>query len=363
MLGEVATIPMGNWSVYGEGDALYDAMLRDIAAATQSIRMESYIFASDRIGRRFLDALAQAAGRGVKVALRVDHAGSFFELSRSEVRVLRRAGVDFRWSRRWNPWRPWRLNRRNHRKLLIIDRSHAYLGGFNVHAPSSLVLHGPERWRDTHVRLDGPLVVVAAQIFDGCWADRIKPIPVPPAVAGRRLIPTSSRQCRHVWRCALQDAFKNANRRIWLTTPYFVPDRRLQKLLINAACSGADVRLLVPGKSDVAPAQWAARAAYSALLSAGVRIFEFVPRMLHAKTMLVDDHWAAVGTANLDYRSLFVNDEINLTDTTGELNGVLVRMFEQDLSRSSEVQVSPWRDRPWTSWFTETIGWVMRRWL
>ena len=354
---------MGSWSVFSEGDALYGEMLRDIAMASHSVRIESYILVADQIGTRFLSELAQAASRGVSVAMRVDHAGSFFTLPNAHIRGLRASGVDFRWSRRWT-WRyPWRLNRRNHRKLLIVDESSAYLGGFNIHESSSLRVHGPSRWRDTHLRFDGPLVAAATAIFDACREQRGQPVSATEAIEGRRLIPNSTRSCRRVWRCAVNDAVRAARSRIWVTTPYFVPDHRLQAQLIRAARQGVDVRLLVPAKSDVVPAQWAARAAYSSLLEAGVRIFEYAPRVLHAKTMLVDHTWASLGTANIDYRSFFVNDEINLTDATGELNGVMERLFNRDLEESVEIRFAPWRRRPWTSWLTESIGWVMRRWL
>lgn len=360
---ERATLEVGDRSVYAEGDLLYRAMLSDLEAATRSIRLESYIFASDGIGEAFFVALRAARQRGVSVVLRADHAGSFFTLAKTHMQRLRAHGIDFRWSRRWSLSSPLVFNRRNHRKLLVIDDQIAYLGGFNIHAPSSLRLSGASRWRDTHLRFVGPLAVVAAEIFDACREDSHERDRVPRAVGMTQLIPNGSPRCRHVWRCELHDALEEARTRIWVTTPYFVPDRRLQGQLCNAAIGGIDVRLLVPGKSDVPLAQWAARAAYARLLACGVRIYEYMPRVLHAKTMQVDDRWAAIGTANMDYRSLFVNDEINLVDREGRLNQVLCELFTTDLSESREIRDAPWRLRPWTELLTESIGWMMRRWL
>jgi cardiolipin synthase len=360
---ERATLEVGDRFVYAEGDLLFQAMLADLQAATRSIRLESYIFASDAVGAAFVSALLKAAQRGVSVALRTDHAGSFFTLARADIRRLRNNGVDFHWSRRWTPRHPLTFNQRNHRKLLIVDDQVVYLGGFNIHAPSSLRLQGPSRWRDTHLRFVGPLAAAAAEIFDSCREDAHEPVKGPPAVGMTQLIPNSSPRCRHVWRCALHDALQEARTRIWVTTPYFVPDRRLQKQLCDAAARGIDVRLLVPGKSDVPMAQWAARAAYARLLTCGVRIYEYLPRVLHAKTMLVDDRWAAIGTANMDYRSLFVNDEINLVDREGGLNHALCELFTADLAESQEIRDAPWRLRPWSALLTESIGWMMRRWL
>lgn len=231
-----------------------------------------------------------------------------------------------------------------------MDDQVAYLGGFNIHAPCSLHLYGPSRWRDTHPRFVGPLAVAAAKIFDACGEDTHRPIKVPPAIGTTQLIPNSSQRCRHVRRCELHAALRAARARIWVTTPYFVPDHRLQGLLCDAANRGVDVRLLVPGKCDVRLAQWAARAAYARLLTGGVRIYEYTPRVLHAKTMLVDDRWAAIGTANMDYRSLFVNDEINLDDREDGLNRVHGELFKTDLGESREILEATWRLRPWSHW-------------
>lgn len=360
---ERSTLEIDGRSVYTEGDLLYEAMLEDLQGATHSVRLESYIFASDAVGSAFLAALMAAARRGVMVAVRADHAGSFFTLAKADIWRLRDHGVDFHWSRRWSPAHPLVFNRRNHRKLLIVDERVAYLGGFNIHAPSSLRLSGPSRWRDTHVRFIGPVAAAAARIFDACREDAHGPVAVPTAVGLTQLIPNSSPRCGHVWRCELHGALQAAGDRIWVTTPYFVPDRRLQSQLCDAAIRGIDVRLLVPGKSDVRLAQWAARAAYARLLACGVRIYEYKPRMLHAKTMLVDDRWAAIGTANMDYRSLFVNDEINLVDREGGINQALCELFTTDLEEAREIRDASWRLRPLSELLTESIGWIMRRWL
>jgi cardiolipin synthase len=162
---ERSTLEAGTRSVYAEGDLLYDAMLADLHAATRSIRLESYIFVSDAVGAAFFTALLAAAQRGVSVALRADYAGSFFTLAKADIRRLQSHGVDFHWSRRWRSGRPLTFNRRNHRKLLIVDDQVAYVGGFNIHAPCSLRLHGPSRWRDTHLRFVGPLAVAGAGDF------------------------------------------------------------------------------------------------------------------------------------------------------------------------------------------------------
>lgn len=349
------------FTLFVEGDALYDAMLADLAGAQRAIRLESYIFADDEIGSRFVEALEDAAQAGIATTLRLDAAGSWGGLSRSSRATLDRSGVALRWSRAWSWRHPWVFHRRNHRKLLIVDDRVAYLGGFNIHRDSSRRVVGESRWRDTHVRIAGPLVHDAMAVFDRYL--RLGRLWQPRTMRGLYLLPNRTARCRHRLRCAFNDRFAAARERVWLTTPYFVPDRHSQRRLCGAARRGVDVRLLVPGKSDVAIAQWASRAAYSRMLAAGVRIFEYQPRVLHAKTALVDRDWGTVGTANFDYRSFFVNDELNLIAEDPSFNAELAAQFERDLAESREVTAEPWRRRPWRAMVAEAIGWWARRWL
>ncbi len=344
---------------YIEGDALYADLRADIAAARSTIRLESYIFADDEAGEPILDLLASAAARGILVRLRIDAVGSWGMLSSARLAALRSAGVQLHWSRPWSWRRPLAYHRRNHRKLLVVDDTAAYLGGFNIHRDSSAAAVGPGRWRDTHLRFECELVQDAIRHFDA-----YPRAPWPPVThSGRQLVPNSNRRCRHVLHCEFTDAFRAARHRIWLTTPYFVPDQHSQAALRDAARRGLDVRLLVPGKSDVPITQWAARAAYGSLRAAGVRIWEYQSRVLHAKTVLVDDDWATVGTANFDYRSFFVNDELNLFEHGPALNGQLAGQFLLDLDDAAEVTEDWSRRRPWHSPFTQLIGWWARRWL
>jgi cardiolipin synthase A/B len=177
------------------------------------------------------------------------------------------------------------------------------------------------------------------------------------------LIPSATRHCRRRLRCEFDRAFRSARQRIWLTTPYFVPDRRLRRRLIRAARRGVDVRVLTPAKSDVPIAQWAAHALYSALLKHGVRVYEYQPRVLHAKTLLVDAGWASVGTANLDYRSLFVNAEVNLVASDEGFCEALAQHFRADLESSREIEQEHWQRRSWWHLARERLAWPLRRWL
>ena len=354
--------PDGNAvTLFGEGDPLYDAMLQDIAEASERVWIESYIFSDDGVGRKFVEELARCSARGVDVRARIDAIGSRFGFSGGLARRLHAAGVRFHWCHPWEWRRPWTFHRRNHRKLLVVDERSAYVGGFNISDLSSRRIRGESRWRDTHVRVTGPIVREAAAayesfmkgVLDWCGDER----------NSLYFFTNHVRQCRHRLRYVLRRRFAQARERIWLTTPYFVPDSTTQRELCSAAARGVDVRLLVPDKNDVRLVQWATRAAYSQLLNAGVRVFEYQPRTLHAKTLLVDHDWSTIGTANFDYRSFFINYELNLVGRSPRLNQALASLFEADLLVSNEVYGGSWAERPLAGRFTEIVGWAARHWL
>ncbi|GMQ88829.1 MAG: hypothetical protein BMS9Abin09_0267 [Gammaproteobacteria bacterium] len=353
----------GNTELFIEGDDLYQSMLASIASAQQRIQLESYIFADDEVGRLFSEALGERAQAGVDVRVHIDAAGSLFLVSRRLVRDMRKHGVWLRRFHRWSWRKPLRYNRRNHRKLLVIDEKTAYLGGFNIHRESSQAVFGKDRWRDTHVRISGRLAEHAAQLFDGFWRGYYRWVPSTPLDARSELVPNYSRDCREQLRCIFTDMFTRVEHSLYLTTPYFVPDRRTQRLLSTAARRGVDVRLLVPRKNDVKLARWAAQAAYEELLASGVRIFEYLPRLLHAKTAVVDGNYATVGTANLDYRSFFLNYELNLFTRDPGLCRQLQKQYETDLVDAEEIKPRQWAQRFWVSRLFEFIGWLARRWL
>jgi len=364
-----ASVSRGGWQepdgsgvmLFSEGDLLYEAMLSDISAARTRLWMESYIFEDDVIGQAFITQLADCAARGVEVRVRVDALGSRFGFSGGAAKRLGASGARFRWCHPWEWRRPWTYHRRNHRKLLVVDDSAAYLGGFNISQLNSRRAHGEARWRDTHVRLSGPVVEEAASAYTAFasgqlkWhGDEARPL---------HLLTNHARGCRHRLRCVLRQAFSDARERVWLTTPYFVPDSATQRQLCAAAERGVDVRVLVPGKNDVTLVQWAGRAAYSRLLRAGARVFEYEPRTLHAKTLLIDADWSTIGTANFDYRSFFINYELNLVARSVRLNAALAALFERDLQEAREIREQPWANRPLRARIAEFVGWSARHWL
>ena len=346
-----------------EGDLLFEAMLAAIANAKHEVWMETYIFADDEVGRRFTQALSERARAGVQVRLLVDALGSLFQFYHLLGRELKQAGVTVRHFHRWHWREPLQYNRRDHRKLLVVDGQEAFLGGFNIHHQSSKHYFGAARWRDTHTSFQGRLAQQAAELFDAFWHGDRHRLPKEETQASSVLVPNQSRACRRRLACIYADAFGSAEKQICLTTPYFVPDHRTQKVLLAAVKRGVEVRLLVPRTSDVRLARWAANAIYACLLDAGVRIFEYLPRMLHAKVFIVDGKWATLGTANLDYRSLFQNYELNLVSHDPDFCGRLQAQFEADLTEASAVCATRWRQRRWVPRLAELLGWSVRRWL
>ena len=349
--------------LYTEGDCLFESMLAAIGSAKEHVWMETYIFADDEVGRRFAQALSDRARAGVQVRLLVDALGSLFQFYQSMGTELEQSGVTVRHFHRWYWREPYRYNRRDHRKLLVVDGNEAFLGGFNIHRQSSQRYFGVARWRDTHVSFHGALALQAAQLFDAFWQGDRHRLPKEDPQASSVLVPNQTRACRRRLACIYDDFLGSAQAHVCLTTPYFVPDHRTQKALLAAVKRGVEVRLLVPRTSDVRLARWAANAVYAHLLDAGVKIFEYLPRMLHAKVAIVDGRWATLGTANLDYRSLFQNYELNLVSRDPDFCGLLQTQFETDLEEASEVCATGWRKRRWVPRLAELLGWSVRRWL
>lgn len=347
--------------VYGEGDDLYAAMLEDIGQARDAIRLESYIFAGDEIGWQFASALVERANAGVHVRVHVDAAGALFEGTDKLYRRLREGGAHARWFNRWR-WRdPWHYNRRNHRKLLVVDDRCVYLGGFNLHRESSRLLLGRRRWRDVHVRLAGRLAAPASVLFDELWEGRPAHTP-PPWDGAYRLVPNASRTCRRVLYCEYLEALAAAQVRITIATPYFVPDRRFRAALVTAVRRGVDVRVLLPVESDQRFVQWASHALVRPLARRGVQFFGYLPRMLHSKATLIDASWAMVGSANVDYRSFFINQELNLVSRDPLVCQQLDVLLQEDLSQACRLELAQ-RPGGYLRALAESLGHRLRRWL
>jgi cardiolipin synthase A/B len=345
----------GTVKSYTFGQDLFDDMLAAIEGAKTQILFESYIWKGDEVGERFKRALNDAAMRGVDVYAIYDGFANLvvsprFKRFGPRMKVLEyplyTAG-----------WRFFDLRRygRDHRKILVVDDEVGFVGGYNVGAAYAT------EWRDTHVRVTGPVVWDLKRSIADFWNLNRRN-----AQAGPLLLETPSdwepririhRNVPRLWmfpiRAMYIEAINRATRNIWMTQAYFIPDSDFIQALVAAARRGVDVRLVVPATSNHVVADWLSRGYYGELLGAGVRIFRFQDAMVHAKTATIDGQWSTVGTANLDRLSLSGNYEINVEFIDAGFAAELEKIFRTDSSNCLELTAAEWASRGIHKKFTE----------
>ena len=346
-----------------DGAATYDALLAAVAVAREHVHLEYYIYLPDRTGTALRDALVERARAGVQVRLLLDAVGSG-KVSRSFLKPLVDAGGEVAWFHpmrlRWFWKRPW-LNLRSHRKILVVDGQVGFTGGINITDAQDERLHD-DAYRDLHVRLEGDIVRSLQLVFVEDWTYASgqpplrlpMPAPRPGPIAAQVLVsgPDSSWEAIHRLHVG---AIHAARERVWLVTPYFVPGEAAMMSLTSAALGGLDVRLLVPKLSDSRLVTYAARSYFDDLLAAGVRIYEYGPRLLHTKALLCDDDLAIIGSANFDNRSFRLNFEVSVLFRDPEVVDGLSGLIEHECGRS--VRVRDDRDRPlWRTRVPEALA-------
>lgn len=329
------------------GDEAYPVMLDAIAGATRSVALSSYIFADDATGRAFADALAEALGRGVDVRVLVDGIGSGYFFP-GIYRRLRAAGIPAgRFMHATLPWRMPFLNMRTHKKLLIVDGRIGFTGGINIADGNRVAQHPAHPIRDTHLRIEGPVVDQLTAAFAADWAFVMGDDPegeawFPPlAPAGDTLarVVTSGPDAdiRKIETVALQ-AITCARSSIRLATPYFLPSEMVTHALALAALRGIAVDVVIPRASDHRFVDWATRAHVDPLIAAGVRIWLDAPPFDHSKILVVDEAWCFLGSANWDMRSFRLNFELNVelydADLAARLTGFIREKMTERLERS-----------------------------
>jgi cardiolipin synthase A/B len=346
-LGEASPLRAEDVQLYLDGDAAYSALLEAVAAARDHVHVEYYIWEPDKIGTQLRDALIDRAKAGVKVRMIIDGTGSN-KLKKPWFAPLRAAGVEIAV---FNPvrLRSLRLRRpdfRTHRKIVVCDGRVGFTGGMNITDFHSAA-RSPEYWRDTHMRVTGAAVWALQRLFSEDWSfaagqicpvnDMTFPTPTGPGEHLVQIIGSGPDSSSFAIHKAFFTAVTQSTDRLWMTTPYFVPDESLLVAIIGAALRDVDVRLIVPKRGDSRLVDLAARSYFPELIEAGVRIFEYETRFIHAKTMVCDDDVAIVGTANLDNRSFRLNFEVAALVYGLPTNASLAEAFQRDLQDCREV--------------------------
>ncbi len=353
--GEAPPATCTSLTLLTNADHCYTEICAEIDRAKHHVHVEYYIFEPGDAAGMFRDALMRARDRGVEVRLLVDAVGSS-ALSGAFLAPLIAKGARFA---TFNPVFFARLhapiNFRNHRKIVVCDGRVGFTGGINV-CDDYLLREAHPPWRDTHLKIVGNAVRWLALAFFDDWIFATGELPDgaayfpeqepnEPLVA--QVVASGPDHDFESIRNTYFAAIANARERVWITTPYFVPDEAVLTALCTAALRGVDVRVLVPRRGDSLLVTLAARSYYEDLLHSGAKVFEYTPTMLHAKTMLVDHDLSIIGTANLDNRSFRLNFEVCVCAFGNAMNDELARVFDEDLTQSEQVKRSRRVRLPW----------------
>lgn len=337
------------------GDAIFPSMLQAIRGARRTITFETYIYWSGEIGRLFAEALAERATAGVQVHVLVDWLGGN-KMDDGFIALMEGAGVEFRKYRPLRWYNLHRLNNRTHRKLLVVDGRTGFTGGVGIAEVWTGNGQDPEHWRDTHFRIEGPVVAQMQAAFMDNWIETTGavlhgseyfPELEPAGTDSAQLFSSSPTGGSESMALMYLLAITAAERSIDLASAYFVPDELARTALTDALARGVRVRIITPGKHmDAETVRRASRARWGPLLSAGAEIHEYQPTMYHCKVFIVDGLLVSVGSTNFDPRSLHLNDEASLNIYDAEFARQATEHFERDLTRARRISLAEWENRP-----------------
>lgn len=339
-----------------DGRETFDRLFQAIGEAQKTLCVCFFIVKNDRVGQRFREALIERAKAGVRVYFLFDEIGSH-KLPSSYLNELKSAGVEcqpFGVNRHW--WSRLQLNFRNHRKIVVCDGKMAFIGGLNVGDEYLGKNQKFGAWRDTHLQLRGPVVQTVQLVFLEDWYWACQQIPLLPWTTHPEaqdqiaaIIPTGPSDPADSWQLVVAEAANTAREKLWITSPYFVPDEGVLTALQAAAIRGVDVRILIPEKPDHLLVWLSAFSFYEQAIPFGVRLFRYHRGFLHQKVMLIDDRLAAVGTANLDNRSFRLNFEITAFCADHAFIDEVEHMLAIDFTHAREAEMADFMERPF--WF------------
>jgi len=335
-----------------DGEETFEAIFKSIATAEDYLLINFFIVKNDRVGKRFQEALIERATAGVKVYFLYDEIGSN-KLSRKYLRELDAAGIvhhSFGANRHW--WSRLQLNFRNHRKIVVVDGKEAFIGGINV---GDEYLGRDQRfgaWRDTHLKLKGPSVQAIQLVFIEDWNWAANEVPdlnwsaqAETADQIAAIIPTGPADPAESWQLVVAEAANTARERLWIASPYFVPDGGVLTALQAAAIRGADVRILIPEKADHLLVWLSAFTYFEQTIPFGVKLYRYKRGFLHQKVILVDDQLACISTANLDNRSFRLNFEISGLSPDPAFIEEVAHMLDIDFQHADAVKVTDFTER------------------
>lgn len=349
----VAMVGGNRAEILNNGDEIFPGITAAIAAARTSVNLESYIFNDDKAGKIIADALMDAARRGVEVRVLVDGTGSKF--SGALLARLRQAGVKTAVYRPIRLWTLHKIARRTHRKIVVVDGTVSFTGGFCIGEKWLGNANSPQEWRDMMVRATGSVSAQMQAIFSENWTfatgeilagDRFYPPIAPAGDVAAQAIRVSHGDSSSLAAMLYFVAIQSARKSIHIQNAYFVPTPQIRKGLIEAARRGVDVRIMVPGRHMDQPlVRTASRRHYGELLTAGVRIFEYSRTMMHNKNFVIDGIFSTIGSINFDARSIHENAEDSLAFYDRDFGARMEAVFAADERDSREITYESWRRR------------------
>ena len=350
------------YQVLLNGDQIFPSMLAAIRGARQTINFETYIYWSEAIGKEFADALTERARAGVKVNVLLDWIGSS-KMDKALVDEMKSAGVTVlkfhppHWSHLS------RLNNRTHRKLLVVDGKIGFTGGVGIAGQWTGNAQDPEHWRDTHFKVEGPVVAQIQSVFMDNWikatgkvlhSTEYFPAIEPVGDGYAQMFSSSPTGGSESMELMYLLSITAAQRSIRLSSAYFVPNELARRAMTDALKRGVKLQIITPGEhTDADTVRNASRATWGELLAAGAEIYEYRPTMYHCKVMIVDELMVSTGSTNFDERSFRLNDEANLNIYDAQFAREQVAIFEADLARSRRITLAEWKERPLTERLAE----------
>ena len=338
------------------GNQIFPAMLNAIRSAEKTITFETYIYWSGNIGKTFVDTLSEKARQGVKIHVLLDWVGSQ-KMEESSIQKMRDAGVEVEKYHplKWYTWR--RLNNRTHRKILVVDGKVGFTGGVGIADEWNGDAQGPNNWRDTHYRIEGPVVAQLQAAFIDNWtkltgkvlhSGEYFPELKEDGPYFAQVFKSSREGGAESMHLMYLLSIASAKKSIHLSMAYFVPDELAREAMVAALKRGVKIQIILPGRYiDKTLVRSASRGTWGSLLAAGAEIFEFQPTMFHCKVLVVDGLWVSIGSTNFDNRSFKLNDEANLNVYDPQFAERQIADFQADMARARQITLQEWKNRSW----------------